>query len=128
MNVVNMKLTPVDVVVLGAGFSGALLSGLSTLSSDVHEFLVDQILAGQDPLVREQLEQTSILDRMCAPLCRALFASDDRRAGASFIEHITRSGLMAAAAALECREDDLLTATGQELRIDPAEDPERWPA
>lgn len=72
----------------------ALLSGLSALTTDVHEFLVDQILAGQDPLVREQLEQTSILDRMCAPLCRALFDAQDRRAGASFIEHITRSGLM----------------------------------
>lgn len=74
--------------------AGALLNGLAELSSDVHEFLVDQILAGQDPLVREQLEQTSILDRMCAPLCRALFESQDRRAGATFIEHITRCGLM----------------------------------
>jgi all-trans-retinol 13,14-reductase len=43
------------------------------------------------------------------------------------INGVTRSGLMAAAAALECEEDDLLTATGQELRIYPAEDPAGWP-
>ena len=43
------------------------------------------------------------------------------------INGVTRSGLMAAAAALECDEDELLTATGQRLRIYPAEDPGAWP-
>jgi phytoene dehydrogenase-like protein len=43
------------------------------------------------------------------------------------INGVSRSGLMAAAAALECDEDDLLTATGHELRIYPAEDPTGWP-
>jgi phytoene dehydrogenase-like protein len=43
------------------------------------------------------------------------------------INGVTRSGLSAAAAALDCNEDELLTEKGQELRIYPAEDPERWP-
>ena len=43
------------------------------------------------------------------------------------INGVTRSGLMAAAAALGCEQDDLLTETGQELRIYPAEDPAAWP-
>jgi phytoene dehydrogenase-like protein len=43
------------------------------------------------------------------------------------INGVTRSGLMAAAAALACEEDELLTETGQELRVYPAEDPTRWP-
>jgi phytoene dehydrogenase-like protein len=44
------------------------------------------------------------------------------------INGVTRSGLIAAAAALECEEDELLTATGQALRIYPSEDPAGWPA
>lgn len=43
------------------------------------------------------------------------------------IHGVTRSGLAAAAAALDCRTDDLLTATGQHLRIYPSEHPETWP-
>jgi phytoene dehydrogenase-like protein len=43
------------------------------------------------------------------------------------INGVTRSGLMAAAAALECEEEELLTARGQELRIYPAEQPTTWP-
>ncbi|NNL64938.1 MAG: NAD(P)/FAD-dependent oxidoreductase, partial [Myxococcales bacterium] len=43
------------------------------------------------------------------------------------INGVSRSGLAAAAAALDCRPEDLLTATGQALRIHPAEDPGAWP-
>jgi hypothetical protein len=41
---------------------------------------------------------------------------------------VTNSGLDAAAAALGCDRDALLTATGQTLRIYPAENPAAWPA
>lgn len=44
------------------------------------------------------------------------------------INGVSRSGLAAAAAALDTRPDELLTATGQELRIFPSEDPAAWPA
>ena len=43
------------------------------------------------------------------------------------INGVTHSGLSAAAAALGCNRDDLLTATGQTLRIYPSEDPSSWP-
>ncbi len=43
------------------------------------------------------------------------------------INGVTNSGLAAAAAALGCERDELLTATGQALRIYPAEDPSAWP-
>ena len=43
------------------------------------------------------------------------------------INGVTHSGISAAAAALGCGADELLTATGQELRIYPAEDPASWP-
>jgi hypothetical protein len=41
---------------------------------------------------------------------------------------VTHSGLAAAAAALGCLPDDLLTAKGPPLRIYPADDPASWPA
>ncbi len=43
------------------------------------------------------------------------------------INGVTNSGLNAAAAALGCRRDDLLTATGQSLRIYPSDNPASWP-
>ncbi len=43
------------------------------------------------------------------------------------INGVTNSGLNAAAAALGCPRDDLLTATGQSLRIYPADSPATWP-
>jgi phytoene dehydrogenase-like protein len=43
------------------------------------------------------------------------------------INGVTNSGLDAAAAALGCTRDDLLTATGQSLRVYPADDPSSWP-
>jgi phytoene dehydrogenase-like protein len=43
------------------------------------------------------------------------------------INGVTNSGLSAAAAALGCTREDLLTATGQSLRIYPADDPSSWP-
>jgi len=44
------------------------------------------------------------------------------------IHGVTTSGLAAAASALGCEDDELLTASGQELRIYPSEDPASWPA
>ncbi|MFM7142525.1 MAG: phytoene desaturase family protein, partial [Alphaproteobacteria bacterium] len=44
------------------------------------------------------------------------------------INGVTNSGLDAAAAALDCPREKLLTATGQTLRIYPSEDPASWPA
>jgi phytoene dehydrogenase-like protein len=43
------------------------------------------------------------------------------------INGVTHSGLAAAAAALGCLPDDLLTAKGPPLRIYPADDPAAWP-
>ncbi|PRP96785.1 Diapolycopene oxygenase [Enhygromyxa salina] len=43
------------------------------------------------------------------------------------IHGVTRSGLAAAAAALGCPDYELLNASGQSVRIYPAEDPSSWP-
>lgn len=44
------------------------------------------------------------------------------------INGVSTSGLAVAAAALGCEPYELLTATGQSLRIYPADDPSAWPA
>jgi phytoene desaturase len=44
------------------------------------------------------------------------------------IHGVTTSGLAAAASALSCEADALLTATGQQLRIYPSDEPAAWPA
>lgn len=46
---------------------------------------------------------------------------------AAGIHGVTTSGLAAAAAALDCQADELLTATGQALRVYPSDAPESWP-
>jgi all-trans-retinol 13,14-reductase len=46
---------------------------------------------------------------------------------AAGIHGVTTSGLAAAACAIGCEENELLNATGQELRIYSAEDPTSWP-
>jgi phytoene dehydrogenase-like protein len=46
---------------------------------------------------------------------------------AAGINGVTKSGLAAAAAALECEPEELLSATGQSVQILPAEDPSCWP-
>jgi phytoene dehydrogenase-like protein len=43
------------------------------------------------------------------------------------INGVTKSGLAAAAAALGCEPEELLSASGQSLQILPAEDPSCWP-
>lgn len=43
------------------------------------------------------------------------------------INGVTNSGLNAAAVALGCTRDELLTATGQSLRIYPSDHPDTWP-
>ena len=46
---------------------------------------------------------------------------------AAGINGVSKSGLHAAAAALDCKPDELLDAKGQTLRIYPSEDPGSWP-
>lgn len=46
---------------------------------------------------------------------------------AAGIHGVTTSGLAAAAASLGCEDDELLSATGQRLRIYPSDDPGSWP-
>ena len=51
------------------------LAGLQTVTTDIREYLVQQVLSGQSADVRARLLVTSIFDRFCASLVDALAAS-----------------------------------------------------
>ena len=54
------------------------------------DYLVDEVLHRQPDRVRDFLLQTSVLDRLCAPLCDALTSRDD---GRSMLEALERDNL-----------------------------------
>ncbi len=57
--------------VRSAGSRESILAALSAQNPNITEYLVDEVLAHQDPEIRSFLLRTSILDRFCAPVCAA---------------------------------------------------------
>ena len=58
----------------------------------VLDYLVEEVLGRQPPAVRDFLLRTSILDRLCGPLCDAV-APDPGRPGQEALEHLERANL-----------------------------------
>ena len=54
------------------------------------DYLVEEVLQRQPPRVREFLLRTSILDRLCGPLCDAVTGQSD---GAAMLEELDRANL-----------------------------------
>jgi LuxR family maltose regulon positive regulatory protein len=57
------------------GDADAFVSGFSGETHAVIEFLVEEVLENQLPVTRECLYRTSVLNRVCAPLCSAVCTS-----------------------------------------------------
>jgi LuxR family maltose regulon positive regulatory protein len=74
-----------------AGDANAFLRELRGDTRHVQDYLVAEVLSRQPPAVREALLKTSILDRLCAPLCQALCAPECD--GQAFMERLTESNL-----------------------------------
>jgi LuxR family maltose regulon positive regulatory protein len=53
----------------------------------VVDYLVEEVLARQPEALRTFLLQTSILDRMCGPLCDAVTSRDDGQEALEYLEH-----------------------------------------
>jgi LuxR family maltose regulon positive regulatory protein len=53
----------------------------------VVDYLVEEVLARQPEALRTFLLQTSILDRMCGPLCDAVTSMDDGQEALEYLEH-----------------------------------------
>ena len=79
------------------GDVASLLTGFAEMPPDIYEYLANQVLAVQDPAITACLEQTSILDRMCVPLCEAVLGADASVSASSFVAHLEHSGLMVVA-------------------------------
>jgi LuxR family maltose regulon positive regulatory protein len=107
--VMELNLQPEDVAALEARtegwISGLHLAALSTRGrEDVHafveaftgshhyilEYLIEEVLSRQPEPVHRFLLQTSILDRLCAPLCDALTGEQD---GTEMLERLQRDNL-----------------------------------
>lgn len=58
----------------------------------VLDYLVEEVLAHQPPHIQEFLLKTSLLDRMCAPLCDALL-QDSHHIAADVLEQIRQANL-----------------------------------
>lgn len=56
----------------------AFLANFTGGQRHVVDYLVDEVLGQQSPATQHFLLHTAILDRLCAPLCAALLAADDR--------------------------------------------------
>ena len=54
----------------------------------VVDYLVEEVLARQPEASRTFLLQTSILDRMCGPLCDAVTSRDDGQEALEYLEHM----------------------------------------
>jgi LuxR family maltose regulon positive regulatory protein len=72
------------------GDPAELMSGFSGIDRHVVDYLAEEVLATQSAEVRDFLLRTSILERMCGPLCDALTG---RRDGARLIDDIHRANL-----------------------------------
>ncbi|MBN2148456.1 MAG: hypothetical protein JW726_13795, partial [Anaerolineales bacterium] len=75
---------------------------VSTFSGDdrfIADYLLDQVLHRQTPEIQRFLMQTSILDRLCGPLCDAVMANPGSMPGAQpfdaqqILEHLEHTGL-----------------------------------
>jgi LuxR family maltose regulon positive regulatory protein len=60
-----------------AGSQEAILSGLYEDNTNITGYLVDEVLSQQVPAIQTFLLKTSILDRYCASLCKAILGEID---------------------------------------------------
>ncbi|MFN8519429.1 MAG: LuxR C-terminal-related transcriptional regulator [Chloroflexota bacterium] len=70
--------------------ASAYIAGFSGDDRHIVDYLVDEVLQRQDPEVREFLLDTSILDRLCGPLCDAVTGRVD---GQETLQRLERANL-----------------------------------
>lgn len=68
----------------------AFVAGFASDDRHVVDYLLEEVLAAQDPDTRQFLLQTSILDRLCGPLCDAVTT---RGGSARTLDELARSNL-----------------------------------
>lgn len=61
------------------------------------DFLVDEVLSRQPQAMQEFLLKTSVLDRLCAPLCAAVMGSGSAEDGQAYLERLVKENLFVVA-------------------------------
>lgn len=79
---------------------GSGKTGMPDKNRLVTDYLVEEILSQQSPLIQEYLLKTSLLDRFCGPLCDAVCLRDGKTdeielGGWDFIQHLKDTNLFA---------------------------------
>jgi LuxR family transcriptional regulator, maltose regulon positive regulatory protein len=106
LNAVGLRLTTADVALLGertegwiaalqlAGLSmqgredvGGFIAGFAGNDRYIVDYLVDEVLQRQSDRVRTFLLTTSVLERLCGPLCDAVTERHDSRAMLETLDH-----------------------------------------
>jgi len=77
--------------VRAAGDADAFLSGLARTQRYVLDYLADEVLTAQPAATQAFLLRTSVLERLCGPLCDALLEAPGE--GAAILREIERAGL-----------------------------------
>jgi LuxR family maltose regulon positive regulatory protein len=82
--------------------AGSLVKAFSGSNRYVMDYLAEEVLSRQPPAVERFLLQTSVLDRLCAPLCEAVLADHASQPGnggpppasaQDMLEHLERANL-----------------------------------
>jgi LuxR family maltose regulon positive regulatory protein len=71
--------------------ASTFLSGLARTQRYVLDYLLDEVFAAQPPAIQAFLLRTSILERLCGPLCDALL--EDPGEGAEILRDLERANL-----------------------------------
>jgi LuxR family maltose regulon positive regulatory protein len=71
----------------------AFLSGLARTQRYVLDYLVDEVFAAQPPAIQAFLLRTSVLERLCGPLCDALLEGPGEGAGTQILQYLERANL-----------------------------------
>ena len=71
----------------------AFLSGLARTQRYVLDYLVDEVFAAQPPVIQAFLLRTSVLERLCGPLCDALLEGPGEQTGTQILQYLERANL-----------------------------------
>jgi LuxR family maltose regulon positive regulatory protein len=74
--------------------TGAFLRGFDGDTQHIREYLLEEVVSRQPANIRHHMQQASILDRFCAPLCEAVWMTGDQEAGLAFEEFKEAEGVL----------------------------------
>jgi LuxR family maltose regulon positive regulatory protein len=72
----------------------SFLQGFDGDAQHIREYLLQEVVSRQPPNLRDWMRRTSILSRLCAPVCDAVLMTEDQEAGPAFIRFLEDRGML----------------------------------